>query len=94
MQVSEFDLPFTGAKVDLALTLACVGDSVSGSLVYNSDLFNRSTIERISEQLQDLLTAVSIDLDQPLSTLVSAMDSKRVSAITLTFSDRLQSLEV
>jgi amino acid adenylation domain-containing protein len=59
------------AKVDVSLLLAESGEHIEGSLVYASDLFAASTIERWSGHLQCVLAAMVED------------DQRRVSEVAL-----------
>ena len=57
------------AKFDLSLAMQEVDGVIGGTLVYNSDLFEPATINRMSAHLQSLLAAVVSDSQQPLSQL-------------------------
>ena len=46
------------AQFDLTLALAEAGVEMAASLEYNSDLFDRATIERFAEHLQTLLGSI------------------------------------
>lgn len=55
------------AKIDMTWQLAQVPDGLRGGIEYATDLFNRATIERISEQFRSLLEQIVEDPDQQLS---------------------------
>ncbi len=67
------------AKFDLTLYLT-QGEALSGFLEYNSDLFDRSSAERLVEHLQVLLASVAADADQPLLEipLLAAAERRRL----------------
>ena len=46
------------AQLDLIVNLSETPDGIAGSLEYNTDLFNTSTVERMARQLEELLRAV------------------------------------
>ena len=49
------------AKYDLTLTMAEAGERLLGTMEYNSDLFDQSTIQRMLRHLEIILEAVSED---------------------------------
>ncbi len=60
----------TGVSVfDLTLSMADAGDSLSGYIEYNTDLFDRSTIEALVSHYQTLLEGIAADPGLPLSRL-------------------------
>jgi len=65
------DLPqeHINAKFDLTLSLRDAGESITGFLEYASDLFERSTIERMTGQLRAVLEAMVADDRQHISEL-------------------------
>jgi amino acid adenylation domain-containing protein len=65
----ERDSRTTTAKFDLTLALGEDGDGISGSLEYNTDLFNDDTIERLIGHFETLLEAALANPDQRLSQL-------------------------
>ena len=66
-------LPFEAdshtARFDLTLLMNESADGLSGSIEYNTDLFDASTIERLISHFRTLLEAVAGDPAQPLSQL-------------------------
>ncbi|MEV6962279.1 amino acid adenylation domain-containing protein [Streptomyces sp. NPDC051207] len=71
------------AKVDLELTLVeNTGGGISGLLNYSSDLFDRSTAERIAEHLLALLRAAVADPGRPVRTLDILPPAQREQLLT------------
>jgi amino acid adenylation domain-containing protein len=56
-------------QFDLSLSLSDQGDAIGGALEYASDLFDRSTIERLSGHFQQVLAAMVADEQQRVSAL-------------------------
>jgi amino acid adenylation domain-containing protein len=54
---------------DLSLSLSDRGDAIAGTLEYASDLFERSTIERLAGHFQHVLAAMVADEQQRVSAL-------------------------
>jgi amino acid adenylation domain-containing protein len=57
------------AKFDLTLFMSEAGDGLAGTFVYSAELFNASTIERMSEHLHNLLRAASEEPDRQVDAL-------------------------
>src|SRR5215217_1989723 len=57
------------AKFDLTFDLAETVNGIEGSIEYNSDLFDHTTIERMAEHFENLLAACTSQPDTPLSQL-------------------------
>jgi amino acid adenylation domain-containing protein len=57
------------ARFDLSLSLTDQGDAIGGALEYASDLFERSTIERLVGHFQQVLAAMVADERQRVSAL-------------------------
>lgn len=58
-----------GAPMDLMLTFLSVGDSLSGALQYNSDLFDESTIVRLVDHFRQLLKGAVANPEERLDEL-------------------------
>src|SRR6185503_1096350 len=56
-------------KYDLSLSVTTSAQGISGQLVYNTDLFDESTISRMRGHLQNLLEAIVSDPNQDISAL-------------------------
>ena len=65
------------SKFDLTLSLAECEQTLAGFVEYNTDLFERSTIERVIGHFQTLLEGIIADPDQPISTLPLLTDTER-----------------
>ncbi|MGE5672824.1 MAG: amino acid adenylation domain-containing protein, partial [Mycobacterium leprae] len=70
------------AKFDLALTLEERPDGLVGGVEYNTDLFDRSSIERLMAYFQRLLTEAVADPDRRIGTLnlLSADERRQILA--------------
>lgn len=56
-------------QLDLTLAIGQIGDELVGSLQYNTDLFDQSTIVRMAAHFTVLLESVISDVDLPISEL-------------------------
>jgi amino acid adenylation domain-containing protein/non-ribosomal peptide synthase protein (TIGR01720 family) len=65
------------AQFDLSLTMVEVGDGLSASLEYNTDLFDAATIKRLLGHFQTLLEAVAARPSQRLDCLPLLKESER-----------------
>ncbi len=74
----EFDSGI--AKYDLAMIMVEEGTRLRGSIEFNTDLFNASTIRRMIQHFQNLLEAILTDPDQPVGSLdfLSAEEKQRM----------------
>ncbi len=70
------------AKFDLSLFIEETAEGMQGLLEYDSDLFEASTVVRIGEHFQALLSAVVADPDRRISTVtfVSAAEQRLLEA--------------
>nr|QEO74125.1 condensation domain-containing protein [uncultured bacterium] len=64
-------------KFDLRLALMQTTEGLAGSLVYNRDLFDASTVERLGGYLETLLTAAAAHSELPLSELPLLGEAER-----------------
>jgi amino acid adenylation domain-containing protein/FkbM family methyltransferase len=69
LKMTPFELETTTAKFDLMLVLEESGEGLSGSFEYNTDLFEKATIEALVLSLERLLQAAAMAPDTPLSAL-------------------------
>jgi amino acid adenylation domain-containing protein len=69
------------ARYDLMLTLFDDGESLSGSLEYDADLFDPATAERLAERLSLLSAALTAAPDLPLSALPVLSPAARHQAL-------------
>ncbi len=63
-------------QMDLWLTMGEVEGELSGSFEFNTDLFERSTIERMIGHFQTLLMSASQDVDRPVGDLQLLTESE------------------
>ena len=69
LTLSLLDLPNNTSKFDLTLILAEVDDCLQGVIEYSTDLFDRTTIDRLLGHFQVLLAGIVTDADTRLSDL-------------------------
>ncbi|HST62244.1 MAG TPA: condensation domain-containing protein, partial [Longimicrobium sp.] len=79
--VSGVDAATEIAKFDLSLTLAATPQGLLGGLNYNTDLFERDTIERMLGHLARVLEQVAADADVRLSRLALAGPEERAQVV-------------
>src|SRR6185503_16658380 len=67
-------------QFDLTLMMSEVGGQISGALQFNSDLFDRETVERMARHFQTLVERIVVEPQQRLSelSLLSADEAQRV----------------
>lgn len=66
LQVNRYERGYFSSKLDLTFAFQESGGEISAAIEYNSDLFNRSTIEKMSEHFMELLRGVLEDPDKPV----------------------------
>jgi amino acid adenylation domain-containing protein len=64
VQISGYDLPRETARFDLTFEISENRDTLSGSVEYNTDLYNRETVAQIVAHWQRLLAAMTADVTQ------------------------------
>lgn len=69
LTIENFDIAQQEGQFDLELELSGVGTSIFGSFKYNTDLFDASTIKRLSESFSVLLQAITDKPDQHIDQL-------------------------
>ncbi|RKI65092.1 amino acid adenylation domain-containing protein, partial [Corallococcus sp. AB049A] len=70
------------ARFDLGLLLHEAPDGLRGVIEYSTDLFERSTVERLSGHLRTLLDAVTADPDLPLARVDWLTTEERQQVLT------------
>jgi amino acid adenylation domain-containing protein/FkbH-like protein len=70
-------LPQHDAQFDLSLTMSEVDDALLGSLQFNTDLFDKATIERMAAHFQTLLYSITRSPELSLSTLALLPEAER-----------------
>jgi amino acid adenylation domain-containing protein len=80
LELLDGAVPLNTTHFDLSLMLGDDGTSVSGNIVYASDLFDQATMRRLADSLQVLLTAMAAAPSTPLSRLplLAAAERARV----------------
>lgn len=69
VNVTEMELPQVTSKFDLTLSLREYADGITGTLNYNSDLFERPTVERMMDHFRVLLESAISSAEVPISSL-------------------------
>ncbi len=69
LEIKPVDAAAHTAQVDLTLSLTDTADGLIGSLEYNTDLFDRGTMQRFLSHFQVLLDGIVADPDRRLSDL-------------------------
>jgi len=76
-QVEPFRIDLRSAKSDLGLILNETKDSIGGMLNYNTDLFERSTIQQMVDHFLVLLNGIVTNPDQSISEISILSESER-----------------
>lgn len=69
LKLSVIDTENETAKFDLMLQLEEGGAQIKGMVEYNTDLFEATTIRRMVQHFENLLTAITQNIHQPISEL-------------------------
>lgn len=69
MALSEFDYDYTTTRYDWELFISDVGNGFLGRLIYNTDLFEATTIRRMLSHFKHLLGSIVSNPKQSVSTL-------------------------
>ena len=77
LMLSPYPAPQPVALFDLSMTLVPVGDSLHGSLQYNTDLFDEATIQRMVNHYGNLLAEIGADGDRSIETLAILTEVER-----------------
>ncbi|MGB7925177.1 MAG: amino acid adenylation domain-containing protein, partial [Pyrinomonadaceae bacterium] len=83
LKLVPMELDHNSAKFDITLTMEEKKNGLSGTMEYNTDLFERETILRIFDHFQRLLHGIVSDPDLPLSLLPLLSDAERRQLIHL-----------
>ncbi|MCA1682225.1 MAG: amino acid adenylation domain-containing protein, partial [Actinobacteria bacterium] len=70
LQVEHVELPVVTAHFDLTVHFEELDGALYGALIYNTDLFDLVTVERMVGHLQRLLAGIVAEPDRPLGELV------------------------
>jgi amino acid adenylation domain-containing protein len=82
LSFSALAAPTGTAKFDLTLSLSETAGGLSGSLNYNTDLFEEATVERMIEHFRNLLRAIAEDPGRRLSEFSLLGESERHQILT------------
>ncbi|MBV8710715.1 MAG: AMP-binding protein, partial [Solirubrobacterales bacterium] len=69
LDVSGVELPLTTAQFDLTIQFNETGDTLAGAFIYNTDLFDGVTMERMAQHLLVLLGGIVAGPDRPVREL-------------------------
>ncbi|MFZ2649016.1 MAG: amino acid adenylation domain-containing protein, partial [Burkholderiaceae bacterium] len=83
VQMKKIPLPSTVARFDLALELQELDTVLQGWLEYDTDLFERVTIERMVSHLHSLVNAMCADPTQPVAKLPLLGAAERALVVTV-----------
>jgi amino acid adenylation domain-containing protein len=86
LRINAVPVEVETSKFDMTLTLTENGDVVVGSLQYNTDLFDASTISRFMQHFHQVLHAASSQPDLPLSQL-PLLSPEELHQLLSTFND-------
>ena len=76
-QAAPYELQDSTAKFEISVSLRNTGDGLRGTLEYNTDLFDRSTLERMAAHFEQLLEGICANPDARLSALPLLTASER-----------------
>ncbi|WP_194290168.1 non-ribosomal peptide synthetase/type I polyketide synthase [Rhizobium rhizogenes] len=76
LEVTAFRGDITTSKFDISLYIFETGGTLSGLFEYSTELFDRDTIDRLSNQLINLLSGIVIEPNQPISLLPLLSESE------------------
>ncbi|HEX9338077.1 MAG TPA: condensation domain-containing protein, partial [Pseudonocardiaceae bacterium] len=76
LHVAEHDLPRPAARFDLVVEFLPRGDGLNLAVEYNTDLFDRGTIERLAGHLRVLLAAIAAGPDRAVAELPMLTESE------------------
>ena len=82
LTITPFAVEHTRALFDLHLDLTETDSGLEGYWEYNTDLFDRSTIERMSKHFQTLLEAIATNPEQQVSQLPLLTPAERHQLLT------------
>jgi len=82
LKLSRVETPHGTAKFDMNLAMAEAPSGIMGSLEYNSDLFDHSTIARFVGHFETLLQSIVTDPQQRLSDLRLLTEAERLHLLT------------
>jgi len=83
LKISPYGAEVRTAKFDLTFTMEEVGQSITGSLEYNTDLFDSATVALMLRHFQRLIEAAVADPDRPTEDLpmLTAEEEDRLTRV-------------
>jgi len=82
LRLRHLPLPQRIAQFDLTLSMGEVGGEISGTLDYNTDLFDAATAERLVRNLRALIEAVTAEPGRRVSELAIVSEEERRRLLT------------
>jgi hypothetical protein len=76
LRLSRFEVKDVTAKFDLMIVMESSAEELSGSIEYNSDLFEQATVEKMTRHFENLLDSVVKNPDGRLSQLQILSDDE------------------
>ncbi|MFI1436644.1 amino acid adenylation domain-containing protein [Streptomyces lydicus] len=83
VEVSRISAPWRWSQFDLSLHLERSGAGLVGELVFNTDLFDRGTVERFVEKFVEVLATAVADPARPVSRLLALSEAEERRAAQL-----------
>lgn len=77
IDIEEWPVDTRTAKFDLSWAVDDLGETINGSVTYNTDLFERATVRRMTRHLEQLLAGMAANLDRPLAEVPLLDDAER-----------------
>ncbi|HEX9338671.1 MAG TPA: amino acid adenylation domain-containing protein, partial [Pseudonocardiaceae bacterium] len=77
LAIEELDLPTVTANYDLTFEFRETDGALRAALTYNTDLFDPTTANRLTEHLGVLLTSITTQPDQPIQELPLLTDAEQ-----------------
>ncbi len=81
IEVTSAGLQATSAKFDITLNVGETRQGLAGAMTFNADLFDESTIARLSRHMLNLLNSALQTPDLPLSRLQLLSDEERIAVV-------------
>ncbi|MCG8534438.1 MAG: condensation domain-containing protein, partial [Pseudomonadales bacterium] len=83
LEIEPMPIELVSARLDLTLMLVDGGDSISGMLEYNTDLFDGETVSQFLKQFEHVLRLMSDDVEQKIDTVSLQTQSELKSLLAL-----------
>lgn len=83
LEIEPMPIELVSARLDLTLMLVDGGDSISGMLEYNTDLFDGETVSQFLKQFEHVLRLMSDDVEQKIDTVSLQTQSELKSLLGL-----------